>query len=62
MAALIVEADLLLRHVQLKAPKILARRRIRRPAEEVCELSHIANLVLLRVFAEPARRMSSIRR
>jgi len=42
-------ADLLLRHVQLKAPKILARRRIRRPAEEVCELSHIADVVLLRV-------------
>ena len=49
-------ADLLLRHMQLKAAKILARRPIRRPAEEVCELSHIANVVLLRVFAEPARR------
>src|SRR5208337_241641 len=48
-------ADLLLRHVQLKAPKILARRRTRRPAEEGCELPHMANVVPLRVFAEPAR-------
>ena len=49
-------ADLLLRHMQLKAAKIVARRRIRRPAEEGCELPHIANVVPLRVFAEPARR------
>ena len=37
-------ADLLLRHMQLKAPKILARRRIRRPAEEGCELPHVADV------------------
>jgi hypothetical protein len=49
-------AGLLLRHMQLIAAKILARRRIRRPTEEGCELPHIANVVPLRVFAEPARR------
>src|SRR5208283_435414 len=49
-------AGLLLRHMQLIATKILARRRIRRPAEEGCELPHIANVVPLRVFAETARR------
>src|SRR5271157_468259 len=42
--------------MQLIAAKVLARRRIRRPAEEGCELPHIANVVPLRVFAEPARR------
>jgi hypothetical protein len=49
-------ADLPLRHMQLIAAKVLARRRIRRPAEEGCELPHTANVVPLRVFAEPARR------
>ena len=49
-------AGLLLRQVQLIAAKVLARRRIRRPTEEGCELPHIANVVPLRVFAEPARR------
>src|SRR5208337_5024797 len=57
MAALIVEGlALLLRHMQLKSPKIIARRRTRRPVEEGYELLHIANVVSLRVFAEPARR------
>src|SRR5271165_774852 len=42
--------------MQLIAAKVLARRRIRRPAEEGCELPHVANVVPLRVFAKPARR------
>ena len=49
-------ADLLLRHMKLKAAKIVARRRIRRPAEEGREVPHIPNVVRLRLFAEPARR------
>src|SRR6516164_5180115 len=41
--------------LQLEAAKILARRRIRRLAEEGRKLPHVANVVPLRVFAEPAR-------
>src|SRR5208337_1310267 len=49
-------AGLLLRHMQLITTKILARRRIRRPAEEGREHSHVPNVVPLGVFGEPARR------
>jgi hypothetical protein len=49
-------AGLLLRHVQLIAAKVLARRRARRPAEEGCELPHVTDVVPLRVFAVPASR------
>jgi hypothetical protein len=48
--------DLLLRHVQLIAAKVLARRGIRRSPEEGCERPHIADVIPLRVFAVPARR------
>ena len=44
------------RHMQLKAAKIVARRRVRRPAEEGREIPYIPNVVLLGRFAEPARR------
>jgi len=46
----------MLRHMQLKAAKIFARRRVRRSAEEGREVPHVANVVPLGVFAEPARR------
>ena len=49
-------AGLLLRHMQLIAAKVLARRGIRRSPEEGRELPHIANVIPLRVFAVPARR------
>src|SRR6185437_8581408 len=49
-------ADLLLRHMQLKAAKIIARRCIRRPAEEGREVPHVANVVLLGGFTKPPRR------
>jgi hypothetical protein len=49
-------ADLLLRHLKLKAAKIVARRCIGRPAEEGREVPHVAKVVPLGVFAEPARR------
>ena len=48
-------ADLLLRHMELKAAEVLLRRRIRRSAEEGRKVPHIANVILLGVFAEPAR-------
>ena len=49
-------ADLLLRHIQLKAAKVLPRRRIWRPAEEDREDSYVSNVIPLGVFGEPARR------
>src|SRR5271165_4877513 len=49
-------ADLLPRHMQFKAAKVLLRRRIWRPAEEGRKHSHIPNVVPLGVFGEPARR------
>jgi len=49
-------ADLLLRHMQLKAAKIIARRCSRRPAEEGREVPHVANVVLLGGFTKPPRR------
>jgi hypothetical protein len=42
--------------MQLKAAKIVARRRVRRPAEEGREVPHIANVVLLGGFTKPPRR------
>jgi hypothetical protein len=49
-------ADLLLRHMQLKAAKIIAHGRIRRPAEEGREGPDMPNVVLPGRFAEAARR------
>src|ERR1700722_18360666 len=49
-------AHLLLRHMQLKAAKVLLRRRIWRPAEEGRKHSHIPNVVPLGVLIETARR------
>src|SRR3984957_12391511 len=48
-------AHLLLRHLQLKAAKVLLRRRIWRPAEEGRKHSHIPNVVPLGVLIETAR-------
>jgi hypothetical protein len=48
-------AYLLLRHMQLKAAKIVARRRIGRPAEESREGPNMPNVVLPSRFAEAAR-------
>ena len=57
MAELMVAgADLLLRHMQLIAAKVLARRRVRRPAEEGREGPHVPDVVLLHLLLEPARR------
>jgi hypothetical protein len=42
--------------MKLKAAKIVARLRVRRPAKESREVPHIASVVPLGVFAEPARR------
>ena len=57
MAALIDPgADLLLRHMQLKAAKVLLRRRIWRPAEEGREVPDVPDVVLLDFSVEPARR------
>ena len=48
MAALMRRsADLLLRHVQLKAAKVLARGGVRRAAEEGREVPHVPDVVLL---------------
>jgi hypothetical protein len=55
-------ADLLLRHMQLEAANVLARRGVRRPPEEGGEPSHMADVILLHFLLEPARRMSSIMR
>src|SRR5271166_1831894 len=49
-------ANLLLRQMQLKAPKVLARRRIWRPAEEGRESPDVSDVVLLHLLLEPARR------
>jgi hypothetical protein len=49
-------ADLLLRHAQLKAAKVLARRRVRQPAEEGREGPDVPDLILLHLLLEPARR------
>ena len=49
-------ADLLLRHVQLKAAKVLARRRVRRPAEEGREGPDVPDVILPHLLLEPARR------
>src|SRR5271165_3738829 len=49
-------ADLLLGHVQLKAAKVLARRLIRRTAEELREGPHVPDVVLLNLLLEPPRR------
>ena len=46
-------ADLLLRHMQLKAAKVLARRRIRRSAEEGCEGSDVPDVILLHGSSSP---------
>src|SRR5208283_3277401 len=48
-------ADLLLGHVQLKAAKVLARRLIRRTAEELREGPHVPDVVLLNLLLEPPR-------
>src|SRR5271166_1942640 len=42
--------------MQLKAAKVLPRRRIWRPAEEGREDPHVPSIVSLGVFGEPARR------
>ena len=55
-------ADLLLRHMQLKTAKVLARRRVRRPAEEGREGSDVPDVGLLHLLAKTARVMSSIMR
>ena len=62
MAPLMAGAHLLLRHMQLKAAKVLVRRRIWRPAEEGREASYIPDVVLLGLLIEMARVMSSIMR
>src|SRR6516162_1615578 len=49
-------ADLLLRHVELISAKILARRRVRRLAEEGCEPPHVPDVVVLNLLLEPPRR------
>ena len=57
MAELMVgSADLLLRHVELKAAKVLARGRVGRPAEEGREGPHVPDIVFLHLLLEPARR------
>jgi hypothetical protein len=48
-------ADLLLRHMQLKTAKVLAHRRVRRPAEEGREGSDVPDVVLLHLLFETAR-------
>ena len=48
-------ADLLLRHMQLKTAKVLAHRRVRRPAEEGREGSDVPDVVLLHLLLETAR-------
>ena len=56
MAALInSRADLLLRQMQLKAAKVLARGCIRRPVEKGREGPNVADVVLPGRFAEAAR-------
>jgi hypothetical protein len=40
--------------MELKAAEVLLRRRIRRLAEEGRKVPHIANVIPLGVFAEPA--------
>jgi hypothetical protein len=55
-------ADLLLGHMQLKAAKIVARRGVRRPAEEGRKGPDMPNVVLPGRFAEPRAVMSSIKR
>jgi hypothetical protein len=51
-----------LRHIQLITAKVLARRRIRQPTEEGCELPHIANIVLFVCSLNRRAVMSSIKR
>jgi len=48
--------DLLLRHVQLKAAQVLARGRVRRPAEEGRERSDVPDVGVLHLLAKTARR------
>jgi len=55
-------ADLLARHMQLKAAKVLPRRHIWRPAEEGREGPHVPNVIPLGVFGERRAVMSSIMR
>jgi len=49
-------ADLLLGHMQLEAAKVLARGRVRRPAEEGRESPDVPDVVLLHLLLEAARR------
>src|SRR5271156_6062980 len=49
-------ADLLLRHMWLEAAKVIARGRVRRPAEEDREGSDVPDVDLLHLLAKPARR------
>jgi hypothetical protein len=49
-------ADLLLRHMQLEAAGIVARGRVRRPAEEGREVPDVPDVGLLRFLAVTTRR------
>jgi hypothetical protein len=48
-------ADLLLRQMQLKAAKVIARGRVRRPAEEGREGFDVPDVGLLNLLAKAAR-------